>query len=83
MPIYEFRCLKCKNLFELLLLSNDDKLAELKCPSCKCEEFERVLSTTNFTVTNGGTMTGNSCTTSTNMDCAGGSCTTYDIPGPK
>ncbi|MBT8351223.1 MAG: zinc ribbon domain-containing protein [Deltaproteobacteria bacterium] len=79
MPIYEFKCLKCQEYFELLVINNDDE-AKLQCPKCKSKEYERILSTTNFATGNGaGENKGPAATTRT---CSGGSCTTYDIPGP-
>jgi len=79
MPIYEFKCLKCQELFELLVINNDDEV-QLQCPKCNSKEFERVLSVTNFSAgSSAGENQGPAATTRT---CAGGSCTTYDIPGP-
>jgi len=79
MPIYEFKCLKCQEFFELLVINNDDE-AKLQCPKCNSKEFERVLSATNFATGNGtGENQGPAATTRT---CSSGSCTTYDIPGP-
>jgi putative FmdB family regulatory protein len=45
MPIYEFRCLKCNDVFEILKMNTQDEV-EAKCPHCASEDFERVLSTT-------------------------------------
>ena len=79
MPIYEFKCLKCENFFELLIM-NDEETLELGCPKCKSDEFERVMSATNYAMGAGsGAKPGLS---STSRTCSGGSCTTYDIPGP-
>ena len=78
MPIYEFKCLKCQEFFELLVINNDDE-AKLQCPKCKSEDFERVLSTTNFTTGNSGD--GNQGSAVTDRTCSSGSCTTYEIPG--
>ncbi|MDY6793441.1 MAG: zinc ribbon domain-containing protein [Thermodesulfobacteriota bacterium] len=79
MPIYEFKCLKCQEFFELLIINDDDE-AELRCPKCNSEEFERVLSVTNFAT---GSDTGaNQGPTATTRTCSTGTCTTYDIPGP-
>jgi len=78
MPIYEFKCLKCQEFFELLVINNDE--AELKCPKCNSEEFERVLSVTNFPA--GNNTGGNQGPAATTRTCSGGSCTTYNIPGP-
>ncbi len=52
MPIYEFKCLKCNECFEILFTSSQDT-AELKCAKCDSQEVERVLSSTNFSVSSG------------------------------
>jgi len=79
MPIYEFKCLKCEHFFELLIM-NDEDMVELECPECKSEEFERVMSATNYAMGSGaGPKAG---VTSTSRTCSSGSCTTYEIPGP-
>jgi len=44
MPIYEFRCESCQQVFEHLALKAGEKL-ELKCPACGGAELARVLST--------------------------------------
>lgn len=81
MPIYEFRCTNCSELFELLVIKADDQ-TEMCCPKCKSEEFERVMSTTNFTMSGGGGSSAKKPSAQTRT-CSGGSCTTYDIPGPN
>lgn len=43
MPIYEFKCKKCGNIFESLHFRSDDKYSP--CPSCGGEKTERLLST--------------------------------------
>jgi len=80
MPIYEFKCSKCDHFFELLIIGSDDKTL-MQCPKCKSEDFERILSATNFSMAGGGGASpeGGSRT----RTCSSGSCTTYDIPGPK
>jgi len=84
MPIYEFKCLKCDDFFELLVLGSDDKNL-MKCPKCKSEDFERVLSTANYNMPGGAGSApgGRKGAISQTRTCSGGSCTTYDIPGPK
>ena len=78
MPIYEFKCLKCEEFIELLIMNKDEEI-ELKCPKCECEELERVLSTTNYSMADGsGKGQG---VKSQARTCGSGSCTTYDIPG--
>ena len=78
MPIYEFRCLKCNECFELLVM-NKGETVETACPKCKSEAFERIMSTTSYAMGSGGDTPQPSCQTRT---CSSGSCTTYDIPGP-
>lgn len=78
MPIYEFKCLKCEEFIELLLMNKDEEI-ELKCPKCASKDLERVLSSTNFSMGIGsGTGQGAKSQTRT---CGSGSCTTYEIPG--
>jgi hypothetical protein len=66
-------------LFELLVMQKDGEV-DLKCPKCRSEEFERVLSSTNYAMGGGGTSGGG--VKSKSRTCQGGSCTTYEIPGP-
>ncbi len=80
MPLYEFRCLKCNECFEFLIMHNDDQM-EMRCPACKSEDFERILSVSCHTI--GGSSSGTQSAQTKTRSCPGGSCTTYDIPGPK
>jgi putative FmdB family regulatory protein len=82
MPIYEFRCLDCQHIFELLALNKEDRI-EAKCPKCGCDSFERVLSRTNYTMGGSRSGAGSSGTSVNSRSCDGGSCTTIDIPGPS
>ena len=77
MPIYEFKCLTCNEHFEFLFLKSDDEI-EPRCPKCKSEDFERVVSTTNYSI---GNSKGGSGVKSESRTCSSGSCTTYEIPG--
>ena len=53
MPIFEFKCSKCEAFFEVIVMgSGDDK--EINCPECKSKEFQRVVSTTNYTMGSSG-----------------------------
>lgn len=79
MPIYEFKCLKCNEFFELLMMNSEEKI-KLKCPKCKSDEFERVLSASNYNMSSGSEK--QKSVSSQTRTCSGGSCTTYDIPGP-
>jgi putative FmdB family regulatory protein len=42
MPIYEYRCSDCSKIFETLVWNS--KEADVKCPECKGERVERLLS---------------------------------------
>ena len=80
MPIYEFKCLKCEEFFEILVMNKDENV-EMKCPECDSPDFERVISTTSHTINaSSGGQTG---ATSQTRTCSSGSCTTYTIPGPN
>ena len=79
MPIYEFRCLKCNDCFESLVMNEEDQV-ELKCPKCDSGDFERVLSSTCYAMGDGGGKGAGASAQPRN--CSSGSCTTYDIPGP-
>lgn len=79
MPIFEFKCMKCNNVFEILVMKTEEEV-ELRCPECKSEDFERVLSTTNYQMGLGGSG-GQSGMKSQTRTCSSGSCTTYEIPG--
>ncbi|MBP9013844.1 MAG: zinc ribbon domain-containing protein [Smithella sp.] len=43
MPIYEFRCKKCKKVFENLILSPAEEKG-LSCPECGGKQAEKVMS---------------------------------------
>ncbi len=79
MPLYEFRCLKCNDCFEFLVMNQDDQV-ELRCPKCKSEDFERVLSVSCHAVSSESSR--GEAASSKTRSCPGGTCTTYDIPGP-
>lgn len=78
MPIYEFKCADCDAKKEILFRSIDEKI-DLACDACGSQNLQRVLSSSNFCVPGG---TGPSPATKKSHNCSGGSCTTYDIPGP-
>lgn len=42
MPIYEYKCQQCQEVFEYLQLTHDDLPG--KCPKCECTELVRVPS---------------------------------------
>jgi len=79
MPIFEFRCLECGDLFEKIFFSSDENV-DLECPECKSGSFERVVSRTSYMM---GVGAGGKKPTVTTKSCAPGSqCMTLDIPGP-
>jgi len=78
MPIYEFKCLKCNDFFEMLVMNNDEDV-EIACPKCKSDEFERVLSSAGYVMGSGKSA---GSVQSQTRNCSSGSCTSYDIPGP-
>jgi putative FmdB family regulatory protein len=79
MPIFEFKCLKCEEFFEILVMNQETDVA-MECPKCHSEEFERVLSTTSHVMGNGSTA--NKAVSAQTRTCSGGSCTTWEVPGP-
>jgi putative FmdB family regulatory protein len=38
MPIFEFKCIKCQEYMEILVMGSDDKDVEMKCSKCGSEE---------------------------------------------
>ncbi|MBE3586770.1 FmdB family zinc ribbon protein [Desulfofundulus thermocisternus] len=79
MPIYEFRCLSCGNLFEKLFLIPNEEV-EIRCPKCKSDSFERVISRVNY-VNRPGSSAGTPKVVT--KSCSPGStCATFEIPGP-
>ncbi len=80
MPIYEFKCLECEEFFEILVTRSSEEDVEMECPKCGSENFERILSTTNFAVAGAGAG-GSSGVKTEDRKCSSGSCTTYEIPG--
>ena len=79
MPIYEFKCLKCEEYIELLIMDGDEEI-KMKCPECSSEELERVLSAASYSMGLGSGA--KSKVKSQTKTCSAGSCTTYEIPGP-
>jgi putative FmdB family regulatory protein len=77
MPIYEFKCLKCEEFVEMLVMNQDEEI-EMKCPNCGSQELARVLSTTNYAM---GYGPGSGKVKSQTRTCPSGTCTTYEVPG--
>jgi len=77
MPIYEFKCLECGHVFELLKLKKENEGLEMKCPKCGFPEVEKIFSTMNLAKSAGGKAG------SVVKSCGSGSCASFEIPGPK
>ncbi len=78
MPIFEFRCVQCGNVFEKLLLHSDETI-EMACPDCKSDSLERVVSRTSHKIARGA---GEQPKLTTRSCASGGSCMSLDVPGP-
>jgi putative FmdB family regulatory protein len=77
MPIYEFICQECKNIFELLAIKEGD-LVEIKCPTCDSDNLERVLSKVTVTSNSNSEKKQNPVE---NRACSSGTCSTITLPG--
>ncbi|MFH1437256.1 MAG: zinc ribbon domain-containing protein [Pseudomonadota bacterium] len=51
MPIYEYRCESCKQVFEELIFSSDEKPS---CPKCSSDSTHRILSPVSWKGEGGG-----------------------------
>ncbi|RLC23562.1 MAG: zinc ribbon domain-containing protein [Deltaproteobacteria bacterium] len=79
MPIYEFKCSKCEEFFEVIVMGSN-KNDIVSCPKCESKEYERVVSKTNFSM--GSSSAGPSKGVQTQeRECSGGSCKTYTVAG--
>lgn len=80
MPIYEFRCDSCQQVFEHLAMGQGDGF-EAKCPHCGGKELSRVMSSC-ASVVSGSAGGGESGATLENRSCGKeNSCTTLTLPG--
>jgi putative FmdB family regulatory protein len=82
MPIYEFRCDGCGQVFEhLALTKNEEKQA--CCPECGGEDLSRVMSSCASVVESSGTSQGAAASTQVeNRSCPNvGNCGTITLPG--
>ncbi|MBN1625244.1 MAG: zinc ribbon domain-containing protein [Deltaproteobacteria bacterium] len=69
MPIYEFRCKKCGNIFEYLCLKSSDR-ENATCPSCGQGKAEVLLST--FSSAGAGSAGGGASLSSSSCSSHGG-----------
>lgn len=44
MPIYEFRCAKCRKKFDVIKSIPEMEKSKIKCPKCKSVKVERIWS---------------------------------------
>jgi|Deesub1362A_J573_1020465.scaffolds.fasta_scaffold02712_6 putative FmdB family regulatory protein len=80
MPIYEFRCEGCGQIFEHLALSRSEE-GSIACPHCGGQELSRVMSVCSA-ITDGGGKGERPQPQVQNRSCANaGSCTTITLPG--
>ena len=79
MPIFEFKCTKCEEFFEIIVMASDNN-DSVQCPKCESKEFERVVSKTNFNMGSGSSAQPQGVQTQERA-CSGGSCKTYTVPG--
>ena len=80
MPIYEFKCLECNDVMEILVMNQEDTV-EMRCPKCASSNLERIISSTNFSMAPASG--GSRGPATTQRSCSGGNCTTIDLPGPN
>lgn len=55
MPIYEYRCADCDDIFEVLVLRPTDD--SQPCPNCRSEKTEKLLSVTAGIISQGDSFT--------------------------
>ena len=65
MPIYEYKCKKCGNKFELLQKMNESN-KNITCPECGASQAEKLFSTF-------------SSSSDTGSSCASGTCPTCNL----
>jgi putative FmdB family regulatory protein len=81
MPIYEFKCVKCGDIQEILVRSgNVSDEVEMKCRACGSQDLERVLSRVGYSMKAGK---GAGPSVSSHSCGSGNTCATIDLPGPS
>jgi putative FmdB family regulatory protein len=80
MPIYEFKCTKCEEFFEVIVMGSKEN-DDINCPKCESNEFQRVVSKTNFAMGSGSSAGQSQGVQTQERECSGGSCKTYTVPG--
>ena len=80
MPIYEFRCEGCSEIFEHLAMSSNDEF-QAKCPHCGGGELSRVMSASNSVVSDSAGSAQGCSGGVQNRTCGSGNCSTLTLPG--
>ncbi len=79
MPIYEFRCLGCGHIFEILSLVRDAE-GGVFCAQCGSDGVERLLSRVAYSMGDGSGRNA-AGPVATTRSCAEGSCGSVTLPG--
>lgn len=80
MPIYEFRCVECGNLQEIIVSSTSEDVS-MTCKECGGETLERVLSTVSYMMGSSSAGKGEGPSLATKSCGEGNSCSTLTLPG--
>lgn len=81
MPIYEFRCEGCGEVFEHLALTQKEE-KQACCPQCGGQELSRVMSACASVVESSGPSQGSAAPQMQSRSCANaGNCSTITLPG--
>ncbi|MFC1884367.1 zinc ribbon domain-containing protein [Thermodesulfobacteriota bacterium] len=69
MPIYEYRCRKCKEEFEKLVFGSNEII---DCPKCKGNEIEKLMSACGYKTTGSFTPSSGSsnCSSCASTNCS-------------
>ncbi|SKA83259.1 FmdB family zinc ribbon protein [Desulfobaculum bizertense] len=75
MPIHEFRCKKCGEEFEELVIGSS---TSVKCPSCGSDKTEQLMSCCRFSTNGSPSPVGSASSSSSSSGgcagCSGGNC---------
>jgi len=44
MPVYEFECTKCKQIFEVAMTMAEAAVESVTCPICNCDDVRKIFS---------------------------------------
>ena len=60
MPIYEYKCLECGSVSEVLLYSIDSDSEDVKCADCSSKDVERLISAS-YVINTSTSVSGSTC----------------------